>query len=536
MYTNKKFAYQPLDQHQHSIRLVNILPSLSDEGVLQCQLSHASTSATYMCLSYVWDYRPGLWANLGSTPKDIAILINGRLSYVRENLAAFLYMARRNATQYTRNKHTFDLATPIWIDAICIDQSNVSERIHQVAQMGEIYSRATNVHVWFGRFMGDLDPAWRDSAEGPSRIPGSSCALTRATRILEDCVQSLAAKVPGPASYRLFRPSVACMEVCQNSIIGHIFVNPYWRRAWTVQEIVLARRLTFWADAIPMEPESILGIEEMIDAERESELGTYISHCGYRGFANVRFQFEYYRKIEDLIHLLDKFHQKQCMDPRDRVYSLLAFCSEYTRVPVDYEISLNSLAMRVLRSHRYPLCVCITAIVSKALDLEQHSTGDLLVLDLSDEAWIEFEVPESSVRTERLESGSLHHFVDLSWVCGCFDAWHNRKLDYESNLFPMIITRHKNSGLVFRLSLKLLPLLLPNRVQRCSYSKLETRPAKGGLVRLGYGAFSSNTTPQPRLVTILENRRGRFKIRETLEGLGENQEIDLSNSITQEHH
>lgn len=136
MCTNKNFVYQPLDQHQHSIRLVNILPNLSDEGVLQCQLSHASTSATYMCLSYVWDYRPGSLAKPGSTRKDRAILINGGFSYVRENLAAFLYMARRNATQYTRNKHTFDLETPIWIDAICIDQSNVSERVHQVAQMG----------------------------------------------------------------------------------------------------------------------------------------------------------------------------------------------------------------------------------------------------------------------------------------------------------------------------------------------------------------------------------------------------------------
>lgn len=78
----------------------------------------------------------------------MTILINGGLLYVRENLAAFLYMARRNATQYTRNKHTFDLTTPMWIDAICIDQSNVSERVHQVAQMSEIYSRATDVHVW----------------------------------------------------------------------------------------------------------------------------------------------------------------------------------------------------------------------------------------------------------------------------------------------------------------------------------------------------------------------------------------------------
>lgn len=394
MCTNKNFVYQPLDQHQHSIRLVNILPNLSDEGVLQCQLSHASTSATYMCLSYVWDYRPGSLAKPGSTRKDRAILINGGFSYVRENLAAFLYMARRNATQYTRNKHTFDLETPIWIDAICIDQSNVSERVHQVAQMGEIYSRATNVHVWFGRFMGDVNPAWRNSAEGPSRIPEPSCALMRATRILEDAVRSLAVQLPEPEGYGS-EPSVACMKICQNSIIGHIFGNQYWQRAWTVQEMVLARRLTFWADAIPMEPESILSIDSLIYAQGQSELGTYITHSPYTGFANVRFRLSEFRGTGDLIQLLEWFYDKQCTDPRDRVYSLLSLCSEITQIPVDYGISLNNLVMRVLRSHIFPPCVCTAAIVSKAVGLEQHSTGDPLVPDLSDEAWIEFKVPKS---------------------------------------------------------------------------------------------------------------------------------------------
>jgi hypothetical protein len=236
MCTNKKFAYQPLDQHQHSIRLVNILPNLSDEGVLQCQLSHASTSATYMCLSYVWDYRPRGRTLRRRKPRTRAILINGGLLHVRKNLAAFLYMARRNAIQYTRNKHTFDLTTPMWIDAICIDQSNVSERVHQVAQMGEIYSRATHVHVWLGRFIGDSNSTWSKSAKGPSRIPGSSCAVMSATQLLEGSVLSLAEKTAEPKREYFCRskPSVSCVEACSKSIIGHIFENPYWRRAWSV--------------------------------------------------------------------------------------------------------------------------------------------------------------------------------------------------------------------------------------------------------------------------------------------------------------
>lgn len=531
MCTNQDFTYQPLDQHQPSIRLINILPNLSKEGVLQCHLSHASTSATYMCLSYVWDYRPRGQTLRRKKPRSMAILINGGLLYVRENLAAFLYMARRNATQYTRNKHTFDLTIPMWIDAICIDQSNISERVHQVAQMSEIYSRATNVHVWLGRFIGDPHSTWRNLAKGLSRLPESSCPLIRATQILEESVRFLAEKTPEPENELICRsePSVACMEACSKSIIGHIFGNPYWRRAWTVQEMVLAHRLTFWADAIPMEPELILGIEALIYAQAKSELYTYITHFGYKGFAKIRSQLQEYRETEDLVHLLVKFHDKQCMNPRDRVYSLLAFCSELTRVPVDYEISLDSMALRVLRHHRFPLCICTTAIVSKALDLKPLSARDPLVPNISDEAWVEFEVPKSSVETERLEGDSLNHFIDLTWVCGCLQDWGNHKVDLEKNPLSMIGTRNGNSGLIFRLSLTLLPKLLPYRVRGCTYSRLETRPAKGGSIRVGYGTLDSDTTPPPRLVTILGNWRGQIRIRECLEDLVEKQENDSTN-------
>ena len=130
------------------------------------------------------------------------------------------------------------------------------------------------------------------------------------------------------------------------------------------------------------------------------------------------------------------------MIPRDRVYSLLAFCSELTRVPVDYEMSLDSMALRVLRSHRFPLCICSTAIVSKALDLRPLSTGDPPVPNTSDEAWVEFEVPESSAETERLEGGSLNQFIDLTWVCGCFQDRENHKVYLEKNPSSMIVTRN----------------------------------------------------------------------------------------------
>jgi hypothetical protein len=40
--------------------------------------------------------------------------------------------------------------TPLWVDAICINQSGPVERIEQVRMMGEIYRHADEVLIWLG--------------------------------------------------------------------------------------------------------------------------------------------------------------------------------------------------------------------------------------------------------------------------------------------------------------------------------------------------------------------------------------------------
>ena len=44
--------------------------------------------------------------------------------------------------QYTSSK--------MFIDALCIDQSDIAERNHQVRQMGDVYRAAKAVVAWLG--------------------------------------------------------------------------------------------------------------------------------------------------------------------------------------------------------------------------------------------------------------------------------------------------------------------------------------------------------------------------------------------------
>jgi Heterokaryon incompatibility protein (HET) len=61
--------------------------------------------------------------------------------------------------------------TWIWIDALCIDQQNNSERNHQVRVMGKIYEMAIEVLVWLGCSADNPDgPAVHRAMKGLSEL------------------------------------------------------------------------------------------------------------------------------------------------------------------------------------------------------------------------------------------------------------------------------------------------------------------------------------------------------------------------------
>ena len=41
--------------------------------------------------------------------------------------------------------------SPLWVDALCIDQDNILERNYQVREMHAIYRNVSRVHTWIGR-------------------------------------------------------------------------------------------------------------------------------------------------------------------------------------------------------------------------------------------------------------------------------------------------------------------------------------------------------------------------------------------------
>jgi hypothetical protein len=126
------FQYMPLQDD--SIRVVSLQPRRATRSAdkIECTLSHVAFADTpqYDALSYTW----------GDGTVKRTIFLNEIRIEVGENLAAALVNIRglESAGEQPRT---------LWIDAICINQSDVAERSRQVRLMPLIYERAKNVLV-----------------------------------------------------------------------------------------------------------------------------------------------------------------------------------------------------------------------------------------------------------------------------------------------------------------------------------------------------------------------------------------------------
>ncbi|KAE9363974.1 hypothetical protein N431DRAFT_497705 [Stipitochalara longipes BDJ] len=113
-----------------SIRILQLLPGKYDSPI-QCttRISSLSKAEPYEAVSYVW----------GKGPRSRRVLVDGDNVGITETLYAALRRFRNPIASRS-----------IWVDQLCIDQSNVKEKTQQVNLMGDIYKQCTRSLTWFG--------------------------------------------------------------------------------------------------------------------------------------------------------------------------------------------------------------------------------------------------------------------------------------------------------------------------------------------------------------------------------------------------
>ncbi|KAF5530977.1 heterokaryon incompatibility protein [Fusarium mexicanum] len=157
-----------------SIRLLKIdrLPSIKDDldlfRPITCSLvvKDLTDQPKYDSLSYAWgdplgressssdSTAPGGWA---TTPFGMAC--NGQrvkvTTILHTALIAMRYHLFKPQTPISQVPY-FRMSEYIWIDQICINQADISEKGTQVQLMGRIYRECVLVHIWLGGYQKDI--------------------------------------------------------------------------------------------------------------------------------------------------------------------------------------------------------------------------------------------------------------------------------------------------------------------------------------------------------------------------------------------
>jgi len=141
---NKYGIYLPLDLSKNQIRLLWIRPECEGPEIV-CFLrilTIENAPKNYGCLSYCW----------GDTAHTSGIQLVHCFDDEDQELGYSVadFQVTTNLELALRRLRLKDRQFPIWIDALCINQSNIDERTHQVAFMRQIYSGASSVIIWLG--------------------------------------------------------------------------------------------------------------------------------------------------------------------------------------------------------------------------------------------------------------------------------------------------------------------------------------------------------------------------------------------------
>lgn len=239
-------VYQPLNKDQREIRLLEILPNPPD-GKVNCKLHIVllTPDVYYTCISYVW----------GDPNVTEEIIVDGVPRQVTVTLATALRHVKRHWTEIER-KSDPDLDTSkfrLWADALCINQDDLTERLHQVSMMADIYSSAAMALAWLSSNDDDAIKAFdvferivriTEEKVGPIKFAG----LTD-LELFKLCYGRLSWE-PKQLSW-LFSHKSTLFDVLNRNIILEGPYGPvsnfcqlnFWNRVWIHQEVILAKRL-----------------------------------------------------------------------------------------------------------------------------------------------------------------------------------------------------------------------------------------------------------------------------------------------------
>lgn len=277
------FPYRPLDASELEIRVVTLKPG-SLSMPIECDLEHISTKQgscpSYKALSYTW----------GAPEHSKTISLQGTTVSVRENL-----------WQALRHLRSSEKELRLWIDAICINQTNIPERNQQVSRMGTLYGLTEEVIVWLGPESDDSHVAMSFISKGPDD-PGGLKTLDVFSQAIHDS---------------------------EFNAVLRLTEREYWRRIWVIQEIFKAPNITLHCGNNQVSWGAFVRFLNIMRRGGPAHSAQSFNLLAIGPATKISESISA-KLISDktsqnlnLETLVETYQDSLCCDPRDKIYSLL---------------------------------------------------------------------------------------------------------------------------------------------------------------------------------------------------------------------
>ncbi len=336
--------YPALSNSTDSLRLLVLLPGYWFQSI-RCQLVSTTFSANpqYEALSYAWGDDPK-WAFR-------IISLNGADVKVGRNLFSAL-VHLRSSTQ----------PRVLWIDALCINQSDTDEKNKQIPLMLFIYSRAQGVVVWLGTHFSLLDMDKLSPAEYVVQLEHARVQKERQEREKRfDDIRKQLEELNKSKSKEQHKRYQAHDAVYDSSsaykgtttsrppdwdgdvmpFLGALVGEGYWKRTWIVQEFIIASKLTIlFGHSYQPWGNSFVPWDDFL------KWVTYYNQvapgdAGVQFILNLdRMRRSQFRDASEftLASLVDTFQGSLCQLPHDKLYAFRGLAHDHVEgnLPVDY--------------------------------------------------------------------------------------------------------------------------------------------------------------------------------------------------------
>ena len=246
----------------------------------------------------------------------------------------------------------------LWIDALCIDQTNIPERNDQVTRMRDLYAGAAKIIIWLG-----LPPTTSSSAPD-AQVGGANLAVTIILQVSDESVRN----VEGESRESLRGRVLAFCHDRLTRVNGDngwtavqaFLTNDYWNRVWCLQEISTPDTTNIAGPLIWYGTGRILLLDVVIATSYMEGMTSLVSHTSldvhpFQRMDNVRYRRRGVEKFGEigLLDLFDNGRSMDASDARDKVFGLLGIVRGETTagLQIDYENTVEDVYQEMVKWH-----------------------------------------------------------------------------------------------------------------------------------------------------------------------------------------